>query len=150
MTRNACGPTCRLIFQPLTVSQSLSTKYSSPVLHLSRRLCAAVLLYPSSRECLDGPCFAAAPPTNSHERSQSPRCWRSAFSAPSCNGRIRAGEEGKKSREESKEGKCCERAAEIAEYFIPSRSAVLPKSWKWNRKTSRASKSEESEKSRFA
>ena len=59
-----------MIFQPLTVSHGLSTKYSSLVLRLSRRLCTAVLLYPSSSECLDGPCFAAAANQQSRKESK--------------------------------------------------------------------------------
>ena len=61
--------------------------------------------------------------------------WRTAFSAPSCNGRIRASEEGrnhaKRARKESAASEPLKSPSTV--YFIPSRSAVLPGSWKWNR-----------------
>ena len=91
------------------------------------------MLYPSSSECLDGPCFAAAANQQSRKESKASLAGVLRFLLRHVMRGSERGRRGKKSREESEEGKCCERAAEIAEYFIPSRSAVLPGSWKWNR-----------------
>ena len=90
-----------------------------------------MLLYPSSSECLDGPCFAAAANQQSRKESKASLAGVLRFLLRHVMGGSERAKREEITRRE--QGKCCEGATEIAEYFIPSRSAVLPGSWKWNR-----------------
>ena len=75
--------------------------------------------------------------------------WRTAFSAPSCNGRIRASEEGRNHAKRARKKSAASEPPKSPSTSLRAAVQCCLEAGSGTERTSRASKSEESENSRF-